>query len=62
MPVDGWGRNRTFRTCGDRIAHISPRRSSENYISPSGKYPPGKLHFSFTPSPTDTRNTSADFW
>ena len=47
---------------GDRIARISPRRSSENYISPSGKYPPGKLHFSFTPSPTDTRNTSADFW
>ena len=27
------------------IARISPRRSSENYISPSGKYPPGKLHF-----------------
>ena len=47
---------------GDRIARISLRRSSENYISPSGKYPPGKLHFSFTPSPTDTRNTSADFW
>ena len=47
---------------GDRIARISLRKSSENYMSPSGKYPPGKLHFSFTPSLTDTRNTSADFW
>ena len=32
---------------GSSIAPISLRRSSENYISPSGKYrPPGKLYFS----------------
>ena len=46
---------------GPSIAPISLRRYSENHISPSGKYPPGKFNFSFIPSPTDIRNTGADY-
>jgi hypothetical protein len=47
---------------GNSIAHISLRRSSENYVSPSGKLSSGETPFlSFTSSPTDTHNTVADF-
>ena len=48
MLVAGWGRTsklldptgdtRSFHPGGDSIVRISLRRSSENYISPSGKY------------------------
>ncbi len=59
----GWGGQEDRHSRGTSIAPISLRRSSENYISPSGKYvpdPPGIFYFSFVPSPTDTRNTGAD--
>ena len=49
------------RRLGNSIVHISLRRSSDNCISPSGKNPPGKFHFSFTSSPTDIHNTDADY-
>ena len=39
MPVDGGEGIGPSEHGGDRIARISLRRSSENYISPSGKYP-----------------------
>jgi hypothetical protein len=50
--TDGWG----------TVLLISVYEEARRTTSPlQVSYPPGKLHFSFTSSPTDTHNTVADF-